>query len=683
MGEFWWRLLETSDFPPRWECGHWTFGHGWLHILSDLGVGAAYLAIPCVLVYFTHQKKDVPFRRLFWLFSAFVLACGLTHLMEATLFWWPAYRLAGVLKMVTAVLSWTTLWTLIPVTPLALALRSPRDLEREVVERQKAEAELRDMQADLEIRVSQRTQELARTNTALQAEITARQKVDQLLQGEREWFEVTLNSIGDAVIATDTSGRVKFMNRVAREMTGYRGEVSGVSLADVFHTEHEGNHGAASDPVARVRETGAISGGDGSLLVTKDGERVAIDERAAPIKGAEGGMLGVVLVFRDISDRRRAQDALRQADRHKDQFLAMLGHELRNPLAGIAGAIQVLDVVGSAQPEAGAMRGIIRRQTAHMSRLIDDLLEVSRITRGKLQLRLERLNLGELVRSAVDDFKQALKDTHRIVQLQIAPESIWVMGDPARLAQILTNLLQNADKFSNPDGVVFVSLSVAPDGTAELSVRDQGIGIEPQALAQLFEPFRQADQTLDRSRGGLGLGLALVKGLVTLHGGQITASSAGLGCGATFAVRLPITERAALPASSPSPVPPAADRTCYRILVIDDRRDASLPLQVLLQRLGHQVEVAEDGPSGLKAARNQVPDIVLCDIGLPGGMSGYDVATALRQDRATHKAYLVAVTGYGKEEDRKSALAAGFDRHLTKPVSFETLQNLIDTVRAG
>jgi PAS domain S-box-containing protein len=675
MADFWQRLFDTSDFPARWNCGDWTPGHGWLHIASDLGVWSAYLAIPCVLVYFAAKRPDLPFRRVFWLFGAFILACGTTHLMEAIIFWWPAYRLAAVIKLFTALVSWATVLALVPITPRALALRSPQDFEREIDARQRAEAALRAMQAELEQRVAQRTLELSRANVELQAEMSVRQHVEKVLEGEREWFEVTIDSIGDAVIATDTKGQVMFLNRVARELTEFDEQVDDQPLATIFRVLRDNGQGEpALDPVSQVLRSGATSGAThGMQLLTRGGQRRPIEHSAAPIRTKDGQMLGVVLVFRDISERRRAEEALLRADRHKDEFLAMLGHELRNPLAGIAGAVHVLDAIRATNAEAVEMRSIIDRQTTHMSRLIDDLLEVSRISRGKTQLRLERLDLVKLVRATVDDFRLAASDGSRKVTLEVPPDSVWVMGDPTRLAQVLINLLQNADKFSPAEGQIKVEMR--RDGNqATIRVKDDGIGMDEATLAGAFEPFRQADQSLDRSRGGLGLGLALVKGLIELHGGHVAAHSGGVGQGAEFTIRLPLTEpaTAAMPRDQPPP-----DGRSRRVLIIDDRRDAALPMQTLLRRLGHEVAVAADGPQGVRMALATLPEIVLCDIGLPGDMDGYAVAAALRSDPTMRGAYLVAVTGYGQEEDRRKALAAGFDRHLTKPVGLATLREVL------
>ena len=527
MWEFLSRLFDVSGFPRRWNCGDWSYGHGLLHILSDLGVWSAYVAIPCVLIYFASKKRDLPFRSIFWLFGAFILACGTTHLMEAIIFAWPAYRLAGVIKLFTALVSWATVIALVPITPKALALRTPEELEREVQERRKAENELRQMQAELERRVEERTAEL-----------------------------------------------------------------------------------------------------------------------------------------------RQVEQVLRQHDRNKDEFLAMLGHELRNPLAAVAGAFEVLNLSQTHDPHLKAVLEIIGRQSLHMRRMIDDLLEISRIARGKIQLHAESVNLVEVVRQTMSDQEHPLREAGLTATMSLPEDALWVNGDRTRLAQILANLLQNAMKFTDPGGRVDVSLMRNPSEHAVLRVRDSGIGMTAESLSQVFQPFKQ----LDASRGGLGLGTALVKSLVELHGGSVSATSEGTGKGSEFTVRLPL---APAPSGMNLSAPERSGPASCRVLVIDDRIDASYPVKVLLEKDGHQVHVASDGLSGIEAARTFQPQVVFCDIGMPG-MDGYEVARMLRADNDLCLAYLVALTGFGQDEDRQRARAAGFDQHLTKPASQADLRGAIE-----
>lgn len=368
---------------------------------------------------------------------------------------------------------------------------------------------------------------------------------------------------------------------------------------------------------------------------------------------------------------------VRDADRRKDEFLAMLAHELRNPLAPIRNAAQVLRLIGLTDPVIVTARDTIDRQVTHMVRLIDDLLDVSRLSRGKISLQAEIVDLGPLLANVCDDFRPLLEQAGLQLHVDIVRGPMLVEGDSARLAQVLANILQNASKFTNPGGRVSVRLGVAEENnSAVVQVRDTGIGMEPQMLVKAFDAFSQADRSLDRSRGGLGLGLALVKGLVELHHGTVRAASEGLDRGTTIIMEFPLAANASLrdePAERESVVD-----SQHRILIVEDNRDAANMLRMLLTLKGNAVEVAYEGAEAIKLAEEFCPSVVLCDIGLPGEFNGYSVASAMRQHPTLSSAYLVAVTGYGRAEDREKSHAAGFDAHLTKPVSLKDLMQLLD-----
>lgn len=379
-------------------------------------------------------------------------------------------------------------------------------------------------------------------------------------------------------------------------------------------------------------------------------------------------------------------------DQRKDEFLAMLGHELRNPLAGIVTGVEALQqgqvpntalasAVGT-PGESQELTAVISRQAAHMSRLVDDLLDVSRIASGKISLRREPVDLRKLASEVVRDFAAA---TGRESELHLEDHTprdqpLLVSADPTRLAQCLVNLLNNAHKFSQTSAAIIVRLRTPASGasTVCIDVQDHGVGLTRENLSAVFEVFRQVNPDVDRSAGGLGLGLALVKGLVSLHGGNVVAASEGLGRGSTFTVTLPLLdEAAAIRPSGAEPAPPA-QLAPTTVLLIDDRRDSLLPLRVLLTRDGHTVYEAGTGAAGLARAREQHPEVILCDIGLPGGMTGYDVARAIRNDDVLKGIYLVAVSGYGQRQDIRDAAQAGFDFHTTKPVGHAELRRLLN-----
>jgi len=386
----------------------------------------------------------------------------------------------------------------------------------------------------------------------------------------------------------------------------------------------------------------------------------------------------ILLAFEDISERHaqeqalaRSQAALRDANRLKDDFLATLSHELRNPLAPIQNSLAVLELAQPGSEGARKAQEVIGRQVTHLTRLIDDLLDITRITRQKLQLQRQRVELIELARRTVEDHRAGFEARGVRVDVSASPEALWVDGDPERLNQVVSNLLGNAEKFTPPGGSVLVGIRPGSLG-AVLFVRDTGAGIPQDLLGQLFEPFAQAPQTLDRSRGGLGLGLAMVKGIVELHGGTVAITSPGLGCGTEVVVSLPLTS-----APAHTPAARAALPTPHRrVLVIEDNPDAAATLAAVLELSGHHVEVAYDGASGIARARSFRPEIAICDIGLPE-MDGYAVARAFRADPLLEQVYMIAISGYARDADVQRAIAAGFDQHLAKPPDLPTLYRLV------
>jgi CheY-like chemotaxis protein/nitrogen-specific signal transduction histidine kinase len=389
----------------------------------------------------------------------------------------------------------------------------------------------------------------------------------------------------------------------------------------------------------------------------------------------------VAVLFYDITARKRAEDALQaanerllEADRRKNEFLAMLSHELRNPLAPIRNGLYILERAVAGGDQARRAQDVMARQVEQLARLVDDLLDVTRVTRNKIELQRQRLELNELVRRTLEDYRPTFDEAGVQLELESDVAPLFVDADWNRIAQVIGNLLQNAAKFTPRGGRVSVSVSGdRAAGTAAVRVADSGVGMTPETLACIFEPFTQADSSLDRNLGGLGLGLALVKGLVELHGGAVAAESEGLGRGSAFTVRLPLEPVGEAPRAAERQARAPARR---RVLVIEDNRDGAETLRQLLELEHQEVAVAHDGLEGLAKAHSFRPALILCDIGLPG-MDGYEVARALRADQALANAVLVALSGYALPEDLQRAASAGFDRHLAKPARLEDLEALL------
>lgn len=1058
MTEFVTGLFNPTGFPARWQCGAgWseTPWLGWLHILSDLGIWSAYIAIPLVLGFFLIRRKDLPFQSIFLLFGTFILACGTTHLMEAIIFWWPVYRLAGLIKLVTAIVSWATVLSLFRVVPSVMSMRSPEELEREIVARRRAEELLQIANADLEKRVLERTAALTATT--------------DLLASERELLRTTLQSIGDGMIATDTQGQINFLNVVAEKLTGWTTtNAKGRPLEEVFKIVDEQTRQSILPSLLRALHEGIKVGPSvPTILISQDGTEWPVDESAGPIRRDDGSIAGAVLVFREVTERRRlekenesrltdarilasivetsddaiisksldgiiqswnagaerifgytpqeaigrhigflippdrgdeedrildrlsggqriehfdtrrlrkdqqlisvsvtispikdstgrivgaskiardvsdrkqseeqlrqrveeiqtlldtlpigvfiahdpdcqlitgnraamdllrakstnlsktaphdqaplnfrtfrngkevpahdlpvqraargeqirneeiddvfddgtiihtlisaaplydslgrvrgsvasvldvterkrtelaikeyqrflrssidalsshlavldengiilevnaawrrfadanhfagsghgvgtnyldicetlngecgnghdiatgirqvmrgeiaefefeypchspndqrwflmrtnrfqtpgpvrvviahenvtarhqAELALREADRRKNEFLATLAHELRNPLAPIRNSLQLMQMVGTNPQVIADSVSMMERQLTQLVRLVDDLMDVSRISRGKIELRKEPVELTAVINSAVETSRPLIEEMGHQLTLSLPPEPIYLDADLTRLAQVILNLLNNAAKYSEREGQIW--LTAQREGTdVVMSIKDTGIGIDAEQVPYIFEMFTQLKHTQDRSMGGLGVGLTLVKRLVEMHGGSIEARSEGIGRGTEFLVRLPTINPP--PASAPAPAPvqsepeAASKKGPLRVLIVDDNRDNADSLSLLLQISGNETRTAYDGEEAVNAAREFQPDLILLDLGMPK-LSGYDACQQIRAAQKGKPITIVAQTGWGQNEDRMRTRAAGFDHHLVKPI---------------
>ncbi len=408
-----------------------------------------------------------------------------------------------------------------------------------------------------------------------------------------------------------------------------------------------------------------------------NGDERFVDLILAPVADAEGRVLFVAATGSDVTERRRMEDALREADRKKDEFIALLGHELRNPLAPIRNGLQVIRLAGSDENAVAQARDIMDRQLGHMVRLIDDLLDVARIGQNKMELRRSRVSLAEVVSSAVETARPAIEEAGHALAVTLPKEPLFLDADLTRLSQVFSNLLTNSAKYTPRGGRIRLDAE-RRDGALTVSVQDTGIGIPSAFLPNLFDMFSQVDRSNERSTGGLGIGLAIVKGLVEMHGGTVIAESEGPGRGSKFLVRLPLAEAVPEPVAAPSALkdaPPA--RPARRILVVDDNKDSARSMGRLLKLLGNDVRVAHDGIQGVETAAEFQPDIILMDVGMPR-LNGYEATRRIREQPWGGSMTIIALTGWGQEGDRVLSREAGCDGHLVKPVSLADLEALLN-----
>ncbi len=645
-----------------------------------------------------------------------------------------------------------------------------------------------------------------------QCMLLAHRRAEDAMHKQSEWLRITLASIGDGVISTDAQGQVTFLNGVAETLTGWSAnEARGQPLSEVFHVVDEITREPIEDPALRaLREGTAVTFANPTILIARDGTERFVDDSAAPMSDEGGTLIGTVLTFRDVTERKHAEEtqatlaaivessddaivsktlqgvirtwnagaerlfgyvaqeaigkpitliipperrdeeneilarirrgeridhfetvrvtkqgqrldvsltispvrdstgrivgaskvarditerknaerALREADRRKDEFIALLAHELRNPLAPLRNGLQVMRLAIDNPHAVAQARDMMERQLGHMVRLIDDLLDVSRINRNKMELRRSRVQLADVLSSAVETARPLIEASRHEFALRLPPEPVYLDADLTRLAQVFGNLLTNSSKYTEPGGRIWLTASVcAPadmsvcasqhGGEVVVSVRDTGIGIPADALPTLFNMFSQVGRSIERSSGGLGIGLALVKGLVEMHGGTVTAESAGVGQGCTFTVRLPACESRPerRPEDSPQegPVPAGWGR---RILVADDNRDAATSMALMLRLGGHEVRTAADGLEAIEVAEAFRPHVILMDVGMPR-LNGCEAARRIRQRPWARGTVILAVTGWGQQDDKEQSRRAGCDGHLVKPVNFDELEVLL------
>jgi PAS domain S-box-containing protein len=513
--------------------------------------------------------------------------------------------------------------------------------------------------------------------TALRARLRQYQAREELEARQRDleaqaFLGAIISSSDDAIISKSLEGVILTWNAGAERVFGYKAaETIGRPVTMLMPPERQDEEPKLLE---RLRRGERIEHYE-TVRVTKDGRLIDISLTLSPVRSADGRMIAASKVARDITERKKAEIALREADRHKDEFLATLAHELRNPLAPIRNSLHLLRMAAPSDATAQRVCEMMERQVNHLVRLVDDLMEVSRITRGLIDLRDEETDLATVLRSAIETSKPLIEAAEHQLAISIPSEPIPLRGDAVRLSQVFSNLLNNAAKYT--DGQGQISLSARREGREiVVSVRDSGIGIPTSMLPAVFKMFVQADRSTNRSQGGLGIGLTLAKRLVEMHGGTITAHSAGAGQGSEFVVRLPIAT-----VEAPRAVPLVLEEKPKslpqrRVLVVDDNEDAAASMGMLLKFLGTQVQVAHDGETALKIIERDRPDVVLLDIGMPG-MDGFEVARRVRQRVEVNNIMLIALTGWGQAEDRDRTRGAGFDHHLVKPADITALQSLL------
>ncbi len=546
-----------------------------------------------------------------------------------------------------------------------------------VGQRRRAKEALHQARDELELRVSVRTQELEEANQSLQQDIVMRTKLEDELRRSEEKFRLLVGGIRDyAVFMLDPDGRIASWNAGAEQIKGYKAdEIIGEHFSRFYPPEALARKLPQTELEVAAR-VGRFE--DEGWRLRKDGSAFWANVIITALFDSNGKLRGFAKVTRDMTERRRIE-ALEQSERKMNEFLAMLGHELRNPLAPIRNALDLMRVQSAGDAKDEWARSVIDRQLTQLTRLVDDLLDVGRITSGKIALHREPIEVNAAIQRAVEASRPLSDASGHTLEVRLSPSPLSVDGDLTRLSQAVLNLLTNAIKYTPPGGRIEVDASREGE-FAVIRVKDTGVGMSAELISRAFDLFVQGERSLDRSDGGLGIGLTLVKRLVSLHGGTVSALSEGPGRGSEFIICLPALAHASTAGKQPEPAAwPTPKHQRSRVLVVDDNRDSADTLAALLDAWGHEVRTSYDGPSAITVAAEFQPAVVLLDIGLPK-MNGYEVAAQLRKLTNGRSLILVAFTGYGQDEDRRRVREAGFDYHLIKPLEPAALEKILDTV---
>jgi PAS domain S-box-containing protein len=697
MSELWNIFFSSGPFIPHGHCYLWKTDLVWLHILSDAVIALAYYSIPSTLFYFVNKRQDLPFHWVFLLFSGFIVACGTTHLMEIWTLWHPTYWLSGLIKALTATISLFTAIQLVTLVPQALALPSPAQLEQanqqlqtQITERLKIEAELRKYQNHLEDLVNIRTNEITQTNQQLQQEIAERQRILEALRQSEERYRYLAEAIPQLVWTTDSQGECDYFNQKWCNYTGLTLEQSlGSGWVAALHP----------DDVQSTYKVWLNAVSNGTVYETEYRFKRAADDsyrwqlaRGLPLKDEQGHVVKWFGTCTDIHEQKEIQQErahlleLEQAartkaetaNRIKDEFLAVLSHELRTPMNSILGWSSLLQSGNLERDKTLQALATIERNAKLQLQLIEDLLDISRILQGKLTLNVTNVHLESIVLAARETMAVAAQTKSIQVSTVFEPSVGPVLGDSTRLQQVVWNLLSNAVKFTPNGGRVEVRLSKADD-YAQIIVSDTGKGISAEFLPYAFDYFRQADSSSTRKFGGLGLGLAIVRNIVEMHGGTVTALSAGENQGATFTVNLPLLQNEnqdLIVEQNPSSDLKSKFLSLagVQILLVDDDADSLDFVAFVLEQDGAEVRAASSALEALQIIEQEKPDVLVSDISMPD-MDGYTLLRLLRTWSAEQGGQIpaIALTAFARQYDQQQALQAGFQVHLPKPVNPEEL----------
>ncbi|WP_414564755.1 MULTISPECIES: ATP-binding protein [unclassified Anabaena] len=701
MSEFitalWTNLLSAGAFIPHGHCYLWQRNLVWLHLGSDALIAIAYYSIPSTLFYFVRKRRDLPFDWIFLLFSGFIVACGTTHLMAIWTLWHPTYWLSGLIKAATAIISVLTAIVLVPLVPKALALPSPAQLETaneelqtQITERLRIEGELRKYQNHLEELVALRTQELTKTNEQLQQEIAERQRILEVLRQSEERYRYLAEAIPQLVWTSNAEGECDYFNQNWCDYTGLTlnqslgsGWLAALHPEDMEKTVQVWSHAVSSSTVYEMEYR---------LKYAADGSYRWLLGRGLPLTDNQGRVVKWFGTCTDIHEQKQilekraqlieleqaARTKAETANQIKDQFLAVLSHELRTPLNAILGWSKLLQSRKFDSAQTSQALATIERNATLQVQLIEDLLDISKILQGKLALTIIPINLKTVVLSALETMRLAAES--KIIQVTpiFAPHVGQVMGDSARLQQVVWNLLSNAVKFTPKEGRVEVRVSQVED-FAEITVTDTGKGISHDFLPYVFDYFRQADSSSTRKFGGLGLGLAIVRNIVEIHGGTVKAESPGEGQGATFTIQLPlITDKTINMADEPNQDcfldTQSLSLTGRQILVVDDDPDSRDFITFVLEDDGAEVISLSSALVVLQTLKSVKPDVLVSDISMPE-MDGYMLIHEVRNLTPEQGGDIpaIALTAFASHHDQEKALKAGFQMHLAKPFNPEEL----------